>query len=124
MTMKGKITTTEEAAVHVKELDTLIAVHLLEDSTTVLALGRSCEEHGYSYEWIENNTHVNPIWKLLHFNSEISVPNVVPGVIVDTRPRSSADPASGDREQGVTDWLQPVRARTGGWRLGITQQCW
>ena len=36
----------------VKELDILLTMSVLEDTLAVLSLGKLCDEHGYSYEWI------------------------------------------------------------------------
>ena len=47
----GQVQTEEEATVHVKELDLLVTVKLLEDTPAVLSLGKLCEDHGYSYHW-------------------------------------------------------------------------
>ena len=36
----------------VKELDVFLTMKVLEDTPAVLSLGKLCDEHGYSYEWI------------------------------------------------------------------------
>ena len=46
--------------------------------------------------------------QIIHCKSENVVLVVVLGVIVDASPRSDADAASGDREQDIPDWLQPL----------------
>ena len=50
---EGLITTTEEATVHVKDLDMFITVQLFGrfDSPAVISVHKSSEEHGYSYAW-------------------------------------------------------------------------
>ena len=47
---------TEQAAVHVKNLDMFVTVQLFKDSQAVISLGKLCEEHGYSYEWREGQS--------------------------------------------------------------------
>ena len=51
-TANGEVQTNEEAAVYVRELDIFLTMKLLEDTPAVLSLGKLCDEHGYSYEWI------------------------------------------------------------------------
>ena len=52
ITANGEVQTHEEATVHVKELDIFLTMKVLEDTPAVLSLGKLCDEHGYSYEWI------------------------------------------------------------------------
>ena len=47
-----KCRTLEEATVYVQELDTFLTLKVLENTSAVLSLGKLCDEHGYSYEWI------------------------------------------------------------------------
>ena len=51
MTANGEVQTGEEATVYVKELDLFVTVMLLEETPTVLSLGKLCEDHGYTYHW-------------------------------------------------------------------------
>ena len=51
MTASGEVLTKEEATVYVKEFDIFVTVMLLEDTPAVLALGKLCEDHGFSYHW-------------------------------------------------------------------------
>ena len=51
-TANGAVQTNEEATVYVKELDIFLKMKVLEDTPAVLSLGKLCDEHGYSYEWI------------------------------------------------------------------------
>ena len=51
-TANGEVQTNEEAKVYVIELDIFLTMKLLEDTPAVLSLGKLCDEHGYSYEWI------------------------------------------------------------------------
>ena len=52
ITANGEVQTNEEATVHVKELDIFLTMKVLEDTPAVLSLGKLCDEHGNSYEWI------------------------------------------------------------------------
>ena len=46
----GKFKTNEEAQVFVHDLGLFVTVQLLEETPAVLALGKLCKEHGYSYD--------------------------------------------------------------------------
>ena len=46
MTANGEAQSREEATVHVKDLDLFVTVMLLEETPTVLSLGKLCEDHG------------------------------------------------------------------------------
>ena len=52
MTANGEVQAKEEATVYVNELDTFLTMKVLENTPAVLSLGKLCDEHGYSYEWI------------------------------------------------------------------------
>ena len=52
ITANGEVQTHEEATVYVKELDIFLTMKGLEGTPAVLSLGKLCDEHGYSYEWI------------------------------------------------------------------------
>ena len=52
ITANGEVQTHEEATDYVRELDIFLTIKLLEDTPAVLSLGKLCNEHGYSYEWI------------------------------------------------------------------------
>ena len=51
-TANCELQTDEEATVYVRELDIFLTVKVLEDTPAVLSLGKLCDEHGYSHEWI------------------------------------------------------------------------
>ena len=50
-TANGDVKTNEEAVVYVR-VGFFLTMKLLEDTPAVLSLGKLCDEHGYSYEWI------------------------------------------------------------------------
>ena len=52
VTANGGVQTHEEATVCVKELDIFLTMKVFEDTPAVLSPGKLCDEHGYSYEWI------------------------------------------------------------------------
>ena len=52
ITAHVEVQTHEEATVYVKELEKFLTMKVLEDTPAVLSLGKLCDEHGYSYEWI------------------------------------------------------------------------
>ena len=52
LTANCEVQTNEEAFVYIKELDIFLTMKVLEDTPAVLSLGKLCDEHGYSYEWI------------------------------------------------------------------------
>ena len=51
ITANGEVQTHEEAPVHVKELENILTMKVLEGTPAVLLLGKLCDEHGCSYEW-------------------------------------------------------------------------
>ena len=51
ITANGEVQTSEEAQVHVHDLDLFVTVQIPEVTPAVLSLGKLCEKHGYSYEW-------------------------------------------------------------------------
>ena len=52
ITANGEVQTHEKATVYVKELGTFLTMKVLENTPAVLSLGKLCDEHGYSYKWI------------------------------------------------------------------------
>ena len=59
ITANGEVQTHEEATVCVEELDIFLTMEVLEDTSAVLSLGKLCDEHGYSYEWINSQNHIS-----------------------------------------------------------------
>ena len=81
ITANGEVQTHEEGTVYVKELDTFLTMKVLENTPAVLSLGKLCDEHGYSCEWI-NGQKPHRIKKGIRIqcNTENFVPIVVPGL--------------------------------------------
>ena len=81
ITANGEVQTHEEAIVYVKELERFLTMKVLENTPAVLSPGKLCDEHGYSYEWI-NGQKPQPIKNGIRIqcNTENFVPIVVPGL--------------------------------------------
>ena len=81
ITANGEVQTHEEATVYVKELDIFLTMKVLENTPAILSLGKLCDEHGYSYEWINGQKpHLIDIGIRIPCNTENFVPTVVPGL--------------------------------------------
>ena len=81
ITANQKVQTHEEATVHVKELDIFLTMKVFVDTPAALSLGKLCEEHGYSYEWINGQKpHLIKNGIRIPCNTENIVPIVVPGL--------------------------------------------
>ena len=81
ITANGEVQTHEEATVYVKELGIFLTMKVLEDTLAVLSLGKLCDEHAYSYEWINGQKpHLNKNGIRIQCNTENFVPNVVLGL--------------------------------------------
>ena len=52
VTVNGEVQTHEEATVYIKELGVFLTMEVLDDTPAVLSLGKLCDEHRCSYEWI------------------------------------------------------------------------
>ena len=67
---------------------------LLED-TSVLSLGKLCDEHGYSYEWISGNKpHLIKNGIRRQCNTENFVQIVVPGLSTTSSSSSTSTPST------------------------------
>ena len=81
VTANGEVQTQEEAIVYVKELDIFLTMKVLENTPTVLSLGKLCDENGHSYEWINGQKpHLILNGIRIICNTENFVPIVVPGL--------------------------------------------
>ena len=54
ITANGEVQTHEEATVYVKELDIFLTMKVLENTPSVLSLGKLCDENGHSCQWIND----------------------------------------------------------------------
>ena len=76
ITANGEVQTHQEATVYVKELDIFLTMKVFEDTPAVLSLGKLCDEHGYSYEWINGQKpHLIENVIRIQCNGENFVPN-------------------------------------------------
>ena len=92
ITANGEVQTHEEATVYVKELEKILTMKVLEHTPAVLSLGKLCDEHGYSYEWITGQKpHLIKNGIRIQCNTENFVPIVVPGLSTSS---SSSLPSS------------------------------
>ena len=81
ITANGEVQMHEEATVYVKELDIFLTMKVLEQTPAVLSLGKLCDEHGYSYEWINGQKpHLIKNGIRIRCNTENFVPIVVLGL--------------------------------------------
>ena len=102
-----EVQTHEEATEYVKKLDMFLTRKVLEDTPAVLSLGKLCNEHGYSYEWINGQ---KPRLIKDHDQSGIDSPPVpVSSSNVDDRTGNPlfADPGRASSE--IPEWLQEFR---------------
>ena len=92
ITANGEVQTNEEATVCVKELDVFLTMKVLEDTPAVFWLGKLCDEHGYSYEWINGQkTHFIKNGVRMQCTTENFVPIVILGL---SKSSSSSLPSS------------------------------
>ena len=52
VTTNGKVQTDEEAQENVHDLDLFVTVQILDDTLAVPSLGKLCEDHGCSHDWV------------------------------------------------------------------------
>ena len=94
ITANGEVQTHEEAIVYVKELDIFLTMKVLEDRPAVLSLGKLCDEHGYSYEWINGQEpHLIRNGIRIQCNTENFVAIVVPGLSTSSSSSTSMTPS-------------------------------
>ena len=93
ITANGEVQTHEDATVYVKVLDIFLSMKVLENTPTVLSLGKLCDENGYSYEWISGQKpHLMKNGIRIQCNTSNFVPIVVPGL--STSSSSSSHPST------------------------------
>ena len=92
ITPNGEVQTNEEATVYVKELDIFLTMKVIENTPALLSLGKLCDEHGYSYEWITGQKpHLIQNGIRRQGSTENFVPIVLPGLSTSS---SSSVPSS------------------------------
>ena len=101
-TANGEVQTHEEATVHVRELEKFLTMKLLEDTPAVLSLGKLCDEHGYSCEWINGQKpHLIKNGIRIQCNTENFVPIVVPGLSTSASSSSSTSTPTTSSGQAI-----------------------
>ena len=81
VTANGEVQANEEAQVYVHDLDLFVTVQLLEETLAVLSLGKLCEDHGYSCEWVSGQKpRLTKEEKPIICTTDNFVPLVVPGL--------------------------------------------
>ena len=91
LTANGEVHTHEEAQVSVHDLNLFVTVQLLEETPAVLSLGKLCEDHGYSYEWVSGRKpRLTKDWESVVCKTDNSVPLVVPGLSANSGSVSSS----------------------------------
>ena len=81
LTANGEAHTHEEAQVFAHDLNLFVTVRLLEETPAVLSLGKLCEDHGYSYEWVNGQKpRLTKEGKTIIYKTDNFVPLVVPGL--------------------------------------------
>ena len=101
ITVNDEVQTNEKTTVYVRELDTFLTMKLLEDTSAVLSLGKLCDEHGYSYEWINGQKpHLIKNDIRIQCNTENFVKVVVPGLSTTT--------SSSSTSTSTTPWGQEI----------------
>ena len=87
MTANGEVQTKEEATMCVKQLDSLVEVMLLQETSAVLSLGKLSEEHGYTYHWTSGQ---KPLLIRSGKRSDCNISNFVPFVVPGLSASSSS----------------------------------
>ena len=65
----------------VHDLNLFVTVQLLNETPAVLSLGKLCEDHGYSYEWVSGQKpRLTKDGKTVISKTDKFVPLVVPGL--------------------------------------------
>ena len=118
-TANGDVQTNEEARVHVHDLDLFVTVHILDDSSAALSLGKLCEEHGYTYDWASGRKpHLTKEGKRILCKTENVVPVVVPGLSSSSGASSSSTlpPQDSSRTSSSPAEVRSDDPAPGNWR--------
>ena len=111
VTANREVRTKEEATVYVRELDSFVAVMLLDNTPAVLSLGKLCEEVGCSYQWTSGQKpHLIKNAKKIHCDTSNHVPFVVPGLSTSSS-TSSTSPTSSSKETVTNTEIPATRRR-------------
>ena len=104
----GEVHTNDEAQVFVHDLDLFVTVQSLEETVAVFSLGKLCEDHGNSNEWVSGQ---KPRWttevKTIVCKTDNLVPLVVPGLSTSSGSFSSSTSTSTSPAQERSDEPPP-----------------
>ena len=93
----GEVHTNEEAQVYVHDLNLFVTVQLLEETLAVLSLGKLCEDHRYSHEWVSGQKpRLTNEGKTIRCKTDNFVPLVVQGLFTSSGINSSSTSTSQD----------------------------
>ena len=92
LTADGDVHTREDAHVFVHDLNLFVTVQLLDETPAVLSLGKLCEDHGYSSEWVsgQKKPRLTKAGKSIICKTDNFVPLVVPGLSSNSESVSSS----------------------------------
>ena len=108
LTANGEVHTNEEAQLYVHDLDLFVTVQLLEEAPAVLSLGKLCEDHGYSCEWVSGQKpQLTKEGKTNACKTDNFVHLVVPGLSTSSGNNSSSTSTSQDLSSTRSDGLAP-----------------
>ena len=95
-----------------KKLDLVVTVKLLEDTLTVLSLGKLCEGHGYSYEWTSGQKpQLIKDDRRAKCSTENYVPLVVPGLSTSSSSTATPTSTTSVSQEAVVLTLHPALTR-------------
>ena len=85
VTVSGEVLTNEEAQVCGHDLGLFVTVQLVEEMPAVLSLGKLCEDHGFSYEWVSGQEPrlTNRGENFFFCKTDNFVPVVDPGFVIE-----------------------------------------
>ena len=97
LTASGEAHTNEESQVFDHDLNRFVTEQLLEETLAALSLGKICEDHGYSCEWVSGQkTRLTKEGKTIICKTDNIVPLVVPGLPISSWSNSSSTSTSQD----------------------------
>ena len=97
LTANGDVHTHEEAQVFVHDPNLFVTVPLLEETLAVLLLGKLCEDHGHSHEWVSGQEpRLTKGGKTIISKTDNFVRSVVPGLSANSESVSSSTSPSQD----------------------------
>ena len=106
-----EVPTNEEARAYVHDLHLRVSVQLPGDTLVCLVIGKLCEEHGYTHEWVSGQeAHLTTDGKSILCKAEISSPFVVPEFSSSSGTSSSStSPPQVHRVHGIQQFYQEPR---------------